>query len=78
MSDPARITIAPEICSGKPVVRGTRILVRNILGLVAGGYSHERILTTYPELTREDIVAALEYASTMIDEERVILRAAGA
>ncbi|MBW7894081.1 MAG: DUF433 domain-containing protein [Opitutaceae bacterium] len=39
-----RIVTDPNICSGKPVIRGTRIMVRNILGLVAGGYTVDRIL----------------------------------
>ena len=45
-----RIEVNPEICSGKPVVRGTRIMVRNILGMVAGGYTVERIVASYPGL----------------------------
>lgn len=69
-----RITVDPEVCSGKPCIRGTRIMVRNILGMIAGGYTIEKVLEAYPELTREDVVAALEYASQVIDEEKVILR----
>jgi uncharacterized protein (DUF433 family) len=69
-----RIEVNPAICSGKPVIRGTRIMVRNILGTVAGGYSIERVLETYPELTREDVTAALEYAAQIIDEDQVIPR----
>jgi uncharacterized protein (DUF433 family) len=56
------IEVNPEICGGKPVIRGTRIMVRNILGMVAGGYTVDRILATYPDLTREDVNAALQYA----------------
>jgi len=67
-----RIDVNPSICSGKPVVRGTRIMVRNILGMVAGGYSLDRILASYPQLTREDIIASLEYAARVVDEEQVI------
>jgi uncharacterized protein (DUF433 family) len=70
-----RISIDPHICSGKPCIRGTRIMVTNILGLIAGGYTNERILQTYPELTREDIAAALEYVSHVVDEDKVIPRA---
>ncbi len=69
-----RITADPNICSGKPVIRGTRIMVRNILGMIAGGYTMERILESYPELTREDVQAALEYAANVIDQEQVISR----
>jgi len=47
------IIVDPKICSGKPVLRGTRIMVKNILGMVAGGYNLDRILDAYPELTQE-------------------------
>jgi uncharacterized protein (DUF433 family) len=67
-----RIEVNPAVCSGKPVVRGTRIMVRNILGMIAGGYSTERIIESYPELTREDIAAALEYAARVVDEDQVV------
>jgi uncharacterized protein (DUF433 family) len=49
-----RIVTDPAVCSGNPVIRGTRIMVKNILGLVAGGYTLERILLTYPELAKDD------------------------
>lgn len=68
-----RIEVNPAICSGKPVIRGTRIMVRNILGMVAGGYTTERILDSYPELTREDVAAALEYAARVVDEDQAVL-----
>ncbi|MBW1802932.1 MAG: DUF433 domain-containing protein [Deltaproteobacteria bacterium] len=69
------VIVDTKICSGKPVIRGTRIMVKNILGMVAGGYTVGRILDAYPELTREMVQAALEYAATVIDEEQVIARA---
>jgi len=69
-----RIEVDPAICGGKPVIRGTRIMVRNILGMVAGGYTVDRILESYPELTREDVVAALEYAAQVVDEDQVVPR----
>ncbi len=69
-----RISVDPTICSGKPCIRGTRIMVKNILGMIAGGYTIERILEAYPELTREDVVDALDYVSQVIDEEKVIQR----
>ena len=69
-----RITVDPNICSGKPCIKGTRIMVTNVLGMLAGGYSAARILRAYPELDREDVSAALEYASMVIDEEKVIAR----
>ncbi|MBV6471178.1 MAG: hypothetical protein NBKEAIPA_03106 [Nitrospirae bacterium] len=70
-----RIVVDPKICSGKPTIRGTRIMVKNILGMVAGGYTMARIIDAYPELTANDVTAALEYASQVIDEEKVIPRA---
>jgi uncharacterized protein (DUF433 family) len=69
-----RIEVNPAICSGKPVIRGTRIMVSNILGMVAGGYAVDRILAAYPDLSREDVSAALEYAAKVVDEEQVISR----
>ena len=69
------IIIDPKIRSGKPVIRGSRIMVKNILGMVAGGYAMDQMLNAYPELTREMVQAALEYAAAVIDEEQVIARA---
>ena len=71
----SRISVHPQICSGKPCIRGTRIMVKNILGMIAGGYTIEKILEAYPELTRDDVTEALDYASRVIDEEKVIQRA---
>jgi uncharacterized protein (DUF433 family) len=70
-----RIVIDPQICSGKPVIRGTRIMVKNILGMVAGGYTVERVVQAYPELTKEDVSAALEYAADMVAEEQILAHA---
>ncbi len=69
------IVVDPEICSGKPIVCGTRIMVKNILGMVAGGYAVDQIVEAYPELTQEMVQAALQYAAAVIDEEQVIARA---
>jgi uncharacterized protein (DUF433 family) len=69
-----RIEVSPAICGGKPVIRGTRIMVRNILGMVAGEYDLPRILASYPGLSEADVVAALEYAARVVDEEQVIPR----
>lgn len=70
-----RILVDPKVCSGKPVIRGTRIMVKNILGMVAGGYTVERIVQAYPELTKEDVSAALEYAAQVVAEEQVLTHA---
>jgi uncharacterized protein (DUF433 family) len=60
-----RITIDPAICHGKPVVRGLRYPVEMILELLSSGMSHEDILSDYPDLEREDILAVLEYAARL-------------
>ena len=69
-----RIEINPAICGGKPVIRGMRIMVHNILGMVAGSYTVERIVAAYPHLTAEDVSAALRYAAQVVDEEQVVVR----
>lgn len=58
-----RIHIDPKVCHGKPVIRGTRVLVGNILGALSGGDSAEDVLADYPNLTREDVLAALEFGA---------------
>ena len=50
-------------------------MVKNILGMVAGGYTVERIVQAYPELTKEDVSAALEYAAQVVAEEQVLAHA---
>jgi uncharacterized protein (DUF433 family) len=66
-----RIVIDPKILAGKPVVRGTRISVELVVELLAAGWSHAQILTSYPHLSEEDIRACLAYASELLREERV-------
>lgn len=68
-----RIEVNPEICHGKPVIRGTRIMVRNILGSLAGGDSISDILENYPELGIEDIEAALAYAIEFVDGTQLLM-----
>ena len=63
----ARICIDPAVCHGKPVIRGSRVLVSTLLGALAGGDSLETILADYPSISREDIAAALEFASDLSD-----------
>jgi uncharacterized protein (DUF433 family) len=58
-----RIVLDPEIRFGKPVVRGTRITVGDVLGYLAGGMSEQDILSDFPQLTREDILACLAFAA---------------
>lgn len=63
-----RVEIHPRVCGGKPVIRGTRIPVSVILGQLADGDAWDEILRGYPELKREDIVAALLYARESIEQ----------
>jgi len=66
-----RIVIDPEILTGKPIVRGTRLAVEFIVDLLAQGWTEADILQNYPGLVHEDIVACLEYASAMLHSEKV-------
>ena len=66
-----RISIDPKICHGKPVIAGTRIMVTNVLSLLAGGYTARRVIEYYPELTEEDVAAAVQYAIAVLAEEDV-------
>lgn len=66
-----RITINPQIFGGKPIIRGRRLAVEHILGMLAAGDSPETILEGYPWLEREDIQACLVYARRIIGHERV-------
>jgi uncharacterized protein (DUF433 family) len=68
MSELARITASPDICGGRPCLRGLRIRVKDVLDLLAAGASHDEILEDYPALEAADIVAALEYAAKASDQ----------
>lgn len=67
----ARITIDPEIFRGKPIIRGRRLAVEHILGLLAAGDRVEDILQAYPWLEPEDVQACLAYAQRVVARERV-------
>ncbi len=66
-----RITLDPAICHGKPVVRGTRVLVANVVGAIAARQAVEEILQDYPALTEADIQACLEFAGGLTAMESV-------
>jgi uncharacterized protein (DUF433 family) len=66
-----RITIHPDVMVGKPTIRGLRITVEQILKALANDVKTDQLLDDYPELERDDIRAALLYASQLVDEERV-------
>ena len=63
-----RITVDPEVMGGKPCIRGMRVTVGTVVGLVAAGHSHGEILRLYPYLEAEDIPQALEYAAWRSEE----------
>ncbi len=66
-----RITVDPNICTGKPCIRGLRFPVSRLLGLLAAGETKEAILKAYPYLEAEDIDEALRYAAYLAEEETV-------
>jgi uncharacterized protein (DUF433 family) len=66
-----RIATDPEILGGRPVVKGTRIPVSLILNLIAHGYTFDRITQAYPNLTEEDIQAAVLYAGARLEPEGI-------
>lgn len=63
---PERISINPDVCNGRPVVRRTRIAVQTVLEFLAVGDSVEDVLEEYPGLTRADVQACLDYASRVM------------
>jgi uncharacterized protein (DUF433 family) len=71
-----RITIDPEVMGGRPCIRGNRITVNIIVGLIAAKHSREDILRMYPFLEDEDITQALQYAAWRSNEEEVPIRRA--
>ncbi len=66
-----RITFNPQIFGGKPIIRGMRIAVEHILGMLAAGSTVEELLEGYPLLEKEDIQACLVYAYRMVAHERI-------
>jgi uncharacterized protein (DUF433 family) len=69
--DLPRITSDPAILGGRPIIRGMRIRVSDILGYLAAGDSRESILDQFPDLEDEDITAALEYAQQATDHRLI-------
>jgi uncharacterized protein (DUF433 family) len=71
-----RIALDPKVLAGKPAIRGTRLSVEFVIGLMADGWSEADILANYPGVTHEDIVACLAYARDALSSERVFPSAA--
>jgi len=66
-----RITIDPTVLAGKPVIHGTRLAVDLILSLLGQGWSESDLLRNYPGLAHEDVAACLQYASEVLQAEKV-------
>jgi len=66
-----RITIEPDVMGGKPCIRGLRVTVGTIVGLVASGHTFDEILKAYPYLEKADIEQALAYAAWRVEEQEV-------
>ncbi len=73
MKHQTRITFDPKVMGGKPCIRGMRVTVGMVVGLLAVGHSSEEILKAYPYLEIEDIFAALSYAAWRAEEVEVLL-----
>lgn len=73
MNELTRITLDPAVMGGKPCIRGLRVTVGTVLGLLAAGRSREEILKAYPYLEPEDIDQSLQYAAWRVEEREVTL-----
>jgi uncharacterized protein (DUF433 family) len=76
MTEHPRISLAPDVLAGKPVIQGTRLSVEFVIGLMADGWSEADILANYPGVTRDDIIACLAYARDALSSEKVFPSAA--
>ena len=72
----SRIVLDPQVLAGKPIIRGTRLAVEFVLGLLADGWSEGDILANFPGVAHEDILACLAYARDAVSSERVFPTAA--
>ena len=66
-----RIIIDPNILTGKPVIKGTRLAVEFIIELLANGWTEAEIFRNYPGITHEDVLACLQYAGAMLKAEKI-------
>jgi len=71
MTETVRIVLDPAVLAGKPVIRGTRLSVDFVIGLMADGWTEAEILRNYPGLTHEDLAACLAYARDVLKSEKV-------
>jgi uncharacterized protein (DUF433 family) len=75
-AEQSSIALDPDVLAGKPVIRGTRLSVEFVIGLLADGWSEADILANYPAITHEDVLACLSYARDTLRSERVFPSAA--
>lgn len=68
-----RITINPNVCNGKPTIRGLRITVDFVLKLIGDGYTAEEIVREYPDLEKDDVYQAAKYAAWLVNETTVVV-----
>ena len=71
-----RILLAPDVLAGKPVIRGTRLAVEFVIGLMADGWSEGDILANYADIAHEDIIACVAYARDVLSSEKIYPSAA--
>jgi uncharacterized protein (DUF433 family) len=71
-----RIALDPAVLAGKPVIRGTRLSVEFVIGLMAEGWNETDIMANYPGITHEDVIACLAYARDALSSEKVFPSAA--
>ena len=71
MTDPERIVLDPAVLTGKPVIRGTRLSVDFVIGLMADGWTEANILQNYPGISHNDLAACLAYAHDVLGSEKV-------
>lgn len=76
MTDPARIVLNSSVLAGKPVIRGTRLSVDFVIGLMADGWTEADILRNYPGVSHDDVAACLAYARDVLRSEKVYPSAA--
>lgn len=76
MPEHPRIVLAPDVLAGKPIIRGTRLSVEFIIGLMADGWTEADILANYSGIAHDDIIACLAYARDTLSSEKVFPSAA--
>jgi len=72
-----RVTVDPQVMGGKPCIRGMRVTVGTIVGLIACGKTVQDVITEYPYLEREDVLEALSYAAWRSEEKELVMVSGG-